>query len=81
MKTDPSPYPPEHETNYTRSEDSHPRLARWHHRFVRCLRWLFVKRLAIKPSITDRTQTMEDLTANSITIYEWQTLPKGYRWF
>lgn len=28
MTTDPAPYPPEHETNSARSEDSHPRLVR-----------------------------------------------------
>lgn len=28
MTTDPAPYPPEHETNSARSEDSHPRLVK-----------------------------------------------------
>ena len=65
----------------TRKPTTADRVRRWHHRFVRCLRWLFVKRLAIKPPITDRSQTREELTANSVLIYEWQSLPQGYRWF
>jgi len=48
---------------------------------VRRFKWLFVKRLAICPPLTNKTQNYEELTINSIMIFEWQSMPKGYRWF
>lgn len=47
--------------------------------FVRKWRFLFMKRLAIKPGVIDRR--FHEKPGADIYIFEWQSMPKGYRWF
>lgn len=43
----------------------------------RFLRFLFVKRLAIYPYPQEGGKKIK----KDIKIFEWQRMPKGYRWF
>lgn len=38
-----------------------------------------MKRLAIKPGVIDRR--FHEKPGADIYIFEWQSMPKGYRWF